>query len=127
MKKISTQQILLSLSMSVLGCISFSESQAQCRYGVVTLRNDTTYVTIPCDFPVKANTGDSTLDANRFYSALDQWNQTNLTAIGQTLLTPATTGIKTVFFEIRNPDFLLFTEERKTAILASPALYSIKP
>lgn len=127
MKKIFTQQILLSLFMSVLGCISLSESQAQCRYGVVTLRNDTTYVTIPCDFPLKANTGDSTLDANQFHSALSQWNQTNFTVIGQTLLTPVTTGIRSVFFEIRNSDFLLFTEERKTAILASPALYSIKP
>lgn len=127
MKKISTQQILLSLFMSVLGCISLSESQAQCRYGVVTLRNDTTYLAIPCDFPLKANTGDSTLDANQFITAISQWNQTNISVIGYSLPTLTTTGIKSIFFEIRNTDFLLFSEERKTAMLANPALYSIKP
>lgn len=127
MKKISTQQILLSLFMSVLSCISLSESQAQCRYKAVNLANDTLSFTIPCDFPVKGNTGDSLLDENTFIAAFESWNQSS-PLISTTLLpTIRFSGMKEVYFEISATDFALFTEERKTAILVYPQLYKIKP
>lgn len=127
MKKISTRQILLSLFMSVLSCISLSESQAQCRYKAVNLANDTLSFTIPCDFPIKGNTGDPLLDENTFIAAFESWNQASPLISTVLLPTIRFSGMKEVYFEISATDFTLFTEERKAAILVYPQLYKIKP
>jgi hypothetical protein len=125
MKKMLLRQFLLSACLTLLICFAGNKLNAQCKYSVVTLGNDTTTYTIPCDFPVMANTGDAAADLNTFIAAFQTWNQSIASLNGLTLPTLATTGIKTVFFTISSGDFNLFTDEKKNALKVYPQLYHI--
>lgn len=123
----SSPLLLCVFIFGILSLVSAGDLQAQCTYKVVSLSNDTTSFTIPCDFPVKANTGDSAVDEDNFIIAFTSWNR-NTEAIKHLLLPSLqTTGIKIVFFEITAAGYAAFTQERKNAIAAHAALYKILP
>jgi hypothetical protein len=125
MKKMLLKQFVLTACLTSFMCLAGTSLNAQCKYSVVNLGNDTTTYTVPCDFPVMANTGDATADLNAFITAFQAWNQTITSLNGLTLPTVATTGIKSVFFTISGADYALFTDDKKNALKAYPQLYQI--
>jgi hypothetical protein len=117
MKKMLLKPLGLTLIIVCILSLGKTETFAQCKYSIVNVKNDTTSLVVTCDFPVKANTGDSTLDQNNFIAALLAWSP-NLPTIN-------TTGIKDAFFTISAADFELFTEEKKNALKVYPQLYQV--
>jgi hypothetical protein len=117
MKKIVLKTVASTTLIICLLCFGKNEAVAQCKYNVVNVKNDTTSLVVTCDFPIKANTGDSTLDHNNFITALLAWSP-NLPTIN-------TTGMKDAFFTISAADFELFTEEKKNALKVYPQLYQV--
>ena len=127
MKRNSTNQFVVTACLFCLISFLHTDADAQCRYKVVNMLNDTTSFSIPCDFPLKVNTGDSVIDQNNFLSAFIAWNQNSASLQSITLPVITTSGIKNVFFEIASADFALLSDEKKTLMLASPQLYVVLP
>jgi hypothetical protein len=125
MKKMLLRQFVSSVCVTAFMCLASNTLHAQCKYSVVNVKNDTTTYTIPCDFPIKANTGDSTADHNNFIAAFQAWNQAIASLNGMELPTVITSGIKTVFFTISAADYNLFPVEKKNALKIYPELYQI--
>ncbi len=125
MKKMLLKQFLLSACFAVVTCFAGTKLSAQCKYSVVNVKNDTVTYTIPCDFPIKANTGDSAADHTNFIAAFQAWNQAASSLNGIELPTVLTSGIKTVFFIISAADYSLFSDEKKNALKIYPELYQI--
>jgi hypothetical protein len=120
------QKNVVALSIAFL-CLGNTSLQAQCKYKVVNQLSDTTSFSIPCDFPLKAITGDSALNENTFIAAFAAWNQNSASIQSLVLPTIATSGIKLVFFEIMAADFALYDDARKSLMLANPSLYKVLP
>lgn len=127
MKKNATKQLVVTICLSCFICLLSVNVDAQCRYRVVNMLNDTVSYSIPSDFPLKVNTGDSSLDQSNFIAAFTAWNKNSVSLQSITLPTILISGIKNVFFEISASDFTAFSDDRKTAIRANPQLYLILP
>lgn len=122
MKKTLFNKIIL---MVVFVCFGSVKIDAQCKYNVVNVLNNTSPYSIHCDFPLKANTVDSTIDQNNFNNAFAAWYSNNQVNNVTVLPTSNTTGIKTIYFEIPRADFNLFSNDRQNQITANPQLYRI--
>ncbi len=85
--------------------------------------NDTTVFSIPPDFPIKINTGDSVLDNNNFSAALTIWNQNSMVISRIKLPMPNEPTVAKIYFEIRIADFNQFSDARKIAIEADADMY----
>lgn len=120
------KQIVLACSLAFFMCLGSGKLSAQCKYKVISVLNDTSSYTIPCDFPIKVKTGDTALDQSRFNTVFTDWNLKNPAVKATKLPTLGTTGIKKVFFEISIVDLQHLSPGAKNMILASPELYLIK-
>lgn len=105
--------------------ISVGNLKAQCTYHAVNATNDTLSFPVPCDFPLKANTGDSASDKNTYNADLALWNQNSPVISGLKLPNLSTPGITKIFFHISASEFEAFNSVRKDAIIANPTLYII--
>ena len=124
MKKTLPKGLLSVIAITFVFCFFANYSWSQCKYYVVNLKGDTTIFKIPCNFPAKANTGDSTADQTNFVNAFLDWNKTLPELQSNILPFQGLSGIKTVYFEITNSDFSQFSEDRKAALAAYPSLYN---
>jgi hypothetical protein len=127
MKTTLHKRLSLVIAITFTFCFFTNDSWSQCKYYVVSQKGDTTVFNIPCNFPAKANTGDAALDQTNFVTAFLDWNRAVPELQSNFLPIPGFSGIKTVYFEITSADFSQFSEDRKNALAAYPALYIIIP
>jgi hypothetical protein len=100
-------------------------SLTSCSYNVILLSGKSEEVAIPCDFPVKANTGNNKQDEENYNVVFLQWIEMNSEAIGSYLIPKNATGAKSVTIEIPQKEFNQFSEERQNSIREDSELYII--
>ncbi len=96
-----------------------------CTYTATMLSDESTTVAIPCDFPVKSDSGNPEKDQENYMQAFMDWNQNNMDAINTFLMPQGMTGVKSIQVEIPQNEFDNFSDEKKTAILNASSVYSI--
>lgn len=126
MKKNVLKVIVSTTIIICLLCFGKNEVVAQCNYIVITSSNDTTTFSITNDFPIRLITNDSVADDANYSNTILQWKNNNLVISNLDLPTFITQGVKKIYFEISEKDFLQFSDERKEAIRLQPSLYIIK-
>src|SRR5689334_15847484 len=55
---------------------------SQCRYVTIGTSNDTTFLSMPCSFPVYERTGQDSIDRVNYANSIQLWNQANPTVTG---------------------------------------------
>lgn len=123
MKMKTIAQIVFSVCLLFL--LGIRTVNAQSKYVVISTFDIKTDFSIPSDFPIKINTGDSVLDDINFSDALTIWNQNSMVISKITLPIPKDPTVAKIYFEIGIADFNQFSNERKNAIEADPELYII--
>lgn len=96
-----------------------------CTYTVTMISKESSTVAIPCDFPVKSNSGDDEKDLEEYILAFTQWNDKNMDKIQSFLFSPGSTGVESVVIEIPQAEFDNFSEGKKNSVLSASSVYSI--
>lgn len=96
-----------------------------CTYKTTYVTDKSEEVSIPCDFPVKPNTGNEAQDEESYTSSFQSWNEQNLSTIKVHLVSSKISGIASISIVIPQSEFDQFSDERKAAIQNNTDLYSI--
>ncbi len=114
----STKVFLLCLLLA----FGSSKAFAQCNY-VTTENGKETRLNIPCDFPVKTRTGDTSLSESNFKTELLVWQTANPTL--KNIVVYPTANPCNMFIEIPLSNYNSFTDLKKKRIDALKYFYKI--
>jgi hypothetical protein len=121
MRKNNQSKFLTGIFTAFMLIIMGMNADAQCRFVQVRAEVDTTFTSLPCDFPVLnfVSAGESEREA--FKTIVSNWKSTH-PGFDSLSFFPLTTH---EYFEISQSDFDNFSLERKSIISAVPFFYKI--